>query len=529
MLSLSVIAVGAVVSLATGLRVFRIEHDSLIFDEAYTLIFSRMRFDRVLSVGGAHEHPPLYYLLVHLGLQARDSYLTPRLLSALAGSLSVLVLYRLGARLFGRSAGIVAATLLAISPFHLWHSQVGRGYELACLFVLTSYLCLWSALAERRRSLWLGYVAGTVLALYTEYVTALALLPQVLLWWEARRNGQARPLVWSWGGIICLYAPWSIMLAGNAGAVAADFWVPPPTPAALVNTVLLFPGLRTPCASAPCVGEDTQLPFIAGHAPLLAALVLLGAATAVLAVVVRRRLTEIVLFSWLLFPFGAILLISMRRPIYLDRSFLDATPPFFLLIGRAVTYSRSASWHRAVSTAVVAVMIAGSAGCFGAIYATNVNDPGQSWKNAALDLQRFYHSGQTVIFDAGPVRTIAGVYLPPGWHATHESLIWLGRYVDIPGWQSRFRRATEAQELKAELANATRGARSVWLFTHDTTLLAMARQWLGTHGFRLELSRMYYARRRLELWGRAPAQIHQTAAGCRLPCLSLCHCSMLAR
>ena len=133
---------------AAALRLFRIDHDSLVFDEAYTLVFARMPLDRLLTVGGAHEHPPLYYLLVHLGLWVRDSFLVPRLISAAAGSLSVFVLYRLGARRFGAPAGVVAAGLLATSPFHLWYSQVGRGYEVATLLVLLSYLSLWSALDE---------------------------------------------------------------------------------------------------------------------------------------------------------------------------------------------------------------------------------------------------------------------------------------------------------------------------------------------------------------------------------------------
>src|SRR5690348_13946368 len=65
-------------SLATlALRLARLDHQSLWLDEGYTLLFSTMTLPRLIVVGGAHEHPPLYYLLVHLALDLHRSYLVP--------------------------------------------------------------------------------------------------------------------------------------------------------------------------------------------------------------------------------------------------------------------------------------------------------------------------------------------------------------------------------------------------------------------------------------------------------------------
>src|SRR5579859_7320753 len=128
---------------ALGLRMYNIGHESLWLDEGYTLLFSRLSFPQLFAVGGAHEHPPLYYLLVHIGLGIHDSYLVPRVITAFAGALSVLALAALGTRMIGRRAGLIAAALLAVAPFHVWYGQDGRGYELAGLAVLLSY---WSLL-----------------------------------------------------------------------------------------------------------------------------------------------------------------------------------------------------------------------------------------------------------------------------------------------------------------------------------------------------------------------------------------------
>jgi 4-amino-4-deoxy-L-arabinose transferase-like glycosyltransferase len=75
---------------------------------------------------------------------------------------TIVLTYRLGARLFDRLTGIFAAGLLAISPVHVTWSQIIRSDMMACFFML---LCLLAALDisrhDRRRdyglaALWLG-------------------------------------------------------------------------------------------------------------------------------------------------------------------------------------------------------------------------------------------------------------------------------------------------------------------------------------------------------------------------------------
>jgi len=51
--------------------------------------------------------------------------------------------------------------------------------------------------------------------------------------------------------------------------------------------------------------------------------------------IVHRRLTLCVLRLWLVLPFALVLVIASKRSLYLDRVFLDATFPLYLLIAAA--------------------------------------------------------------------------------------------------------------------------------------------------------------------------------------------------
>jgi hypothetical protein len=497
---------------ALGLRLYNIAHESLWLDEGYTLLFSRLSFPRLFLVGGAHEHPPLYYLLVHLGLGLHDSYLVPRIISAIAGTLSVLVLAALGTRLFGRAVGLLAATLLAIAPFQVWYSQDGRGYELAGLFVLLSYLTLLRGLDSGRRLDWSLYAVCTAACLYAEYTTALVLLPQVLFAVRARQKGQLRSLSLAWLGAGLLFAPWVGVLAGDAAGIAADYWIPGPTPQTFAGTVLEFFGLLTPCPSPPCQGHELAQPLIYGNEVGLA----LGVSAVVLALgagaLLARSLRLSVLSLWLILPFAVVLVLSVRRSLYLDRVFLDATFALFLLVAWAATHDGGTWARRGVRAIGVLVMIgiaAAGIANLGPIYAGGVNP---DWKSAARDLSRAYRPGQAVFFNPGVLASLVRSYLPAGWQPTKEVDLWSRSYLDVPGWQDKFRHPVnpnkrelthvEARIREYQLQQVAAGQRSVWLVTYDYAGMNDTRRWLTIHGFQPLMSEEYDGDTRIELWSR---------------------------
>lgn len=501
------LAVLAITILALLLRLPGLDRESLWLDEGYTLLFSGLPLPRLITVGGAHEHPPLYYLLVHGVMAIWPSYLVPRFISAVAGGLSVPVLYLLGRRLCSPAVGIAGALLLAISPFHIWYSQDGRAYELAGLCVLLSYMALVAAEDRPRPVTWCLYVLATLAALYTEYTTVLALAPQALFLLRARR-----PLVLSWLAIVLGYSLWIGVALRNTASVAAAYWIPAPGLHDVLSTGLEFLGLEMPCPSPPCTGQ--QLPFLAGWDWVL----VLAAAIATvfaLAWAIRRRSFPIVLLCcWLLLPFAIILSLATVRSLYLDRVFLDATYPLYLLIGAAIAAALSRRWAVPV-LAVALALVAATAGTASLIYATTSNP---DWRSLARDLEGGYRPGQAVMFNPGVLRSLVGSYLPPGWHATRERALWSRSYIDVPGWQRFYpgavktdqvdRARVEALLRDRQLADVSRGSRLVWLVTYDYPGVSDTRRWFIVHGFQPLLSEIYAGDTRLELWGRSgPASL----------------------
>ncbi|MFL7839390.1 MAG: glycosyltransferase family 39 protein [Candidatus Promineifilaceae bacterium] len=105
-----------------------------------------------------------------------------RLLSAVIGAITVPTLFIMGQRLFNRSAGLVAAILLACSHFHVHYSRSGltNAWDaLLTLLALGLIAVAWQQYPVRNRQTWL--VAGLAVGFTTYLYTSSHLLPLMLL------------------------------------------------------------------------------------------------------------------------------------------------------------------------------------------------------------------------------------------------------------------------------------------------------------------------------------------------------------
>jgi len=226
--------------LALGLRVIRLTYQPLWWDEGWSLYFAANDLGSILELTAVDIHPPLYYLLLKIWTTIfGSSAFSVRFLSVLAGTATVPVLYTTGRRLVGERAGLLAAFLLAISPFHVYYSQEVRMYVLVTLLGLAAfYFALqWKVGSGEngRLGIGLGYVLTATAALYTQYYAIFLLLALnitvLIRWWRswvrtrpAAANGSstiaahpARALL-SWLGaqvaVVVLFLPW-IRYAGE--------------------------------------------------------------------------------------------------------------------------------------------------------------------------------------------------------------------------------------------------------------------------------------------------------------------------
>ena len=75
-------------------------------------------------------HPPLYFMLLHLWLIGGEDITYLRLFSVLTGVLSIGGIYLLSRQLFEKRVDLISALILAISPLHIYYSQMVRNYSL---------------------------------------------------------------------------------------------------------------------------------------------------------------------------------------------------------------------------------------------------------------------------------------------------------------------------------------------------------------------------------------------------------------
>lgn len=103
-----------------------------------------------------------------------------RVVSAAIGTLTVLTLYGLGREMFGEGVALMAATVLAVLPFHLQFSRVGVNNVVDGLMVTLSLWLILRAVRTDRLSayMWAGLVAGLTLYTYvgSRFVLVLSIL-----------------------------------------------------------------------------------------------------------------------------------------------------------------------------------------------------------------------------------------------------------------------------------------------------------------------------------------------------------------
>lgn len=174
---------GAVVFVGAVLRLGDLSAESLTSDEMYSIHFVRnyAPVEFLAQYPTIDPHPPLYYLVLDAWTTVFGvSELAARFPAAAFGVATVATTYLLGRRTFDSRVGLVAATLVALSTLHLYHSQEVRMYSLLTLVTVLSTYFFVGAVESADRNATVLYVVSTVVLLYTHVFGAFVVLSQVL-------------------------------------------------------------------------------------------------------------------------------------------------------------------------------------------------------------------------------------------------------------------------------------------------------------------------------------------------------------
>lgn len=288
----------ACILLAYFLGTYRLELQSLWYDEGVTADIARRPFFELIQWTAQDIQPPLYYIVVSAWgklLQALaptvESIETPipdrwggawsewslRYVSVMFSVLSVALMASLASKLSGsRLTGTIAALLTSVHPLLFYYAQEARMYAmLTCLGILAGYLLLPGSTMgadgaererrrQRHRTLAI-FVLVAAAALYTHYF-AFFLLAAFALYSLASsrlfgrygsRFGQ-RALIVSHLTIILLYIPWLsalfVQLTGDASYWQGEFKLNE----AAINVLISFIGGETVTER---VGRQLLFPF----------------------------------------------------------------------------------------------------------------------------------------------------------------------------------------------------------------------------------------------------------------------------
>jgi hypothetical protein len=322
-------SLGLITLLAFLLRWHGLAAKSFWLDEAVSVELARLHWANFFLILWHREaNMAAYYLVLRFWLLLGDTEGFVRGLSVLFSVATVPIIYFVGARLFGRTAGLLAAWLLAINAYHVRYAQEARGYAMVVFLAAVATLLLLQNVQAPLSARWGAYTAACVLAVYTHFYGGLVVLAHVA----------------SLAGVRQSDVPWREL---RRSLVRFAFLVLP------LGASVLHIG-TSPVNWIPRVQASAVLKFfiaLAGNngARLLGleAVTMLSAAYWAWNSWVQRERTLDgwgygLVFAWLFVPVLVVLAASLVRPLFLGRYLNPCLPGLILIVTAGIVRLRPA-------------------------------------------------------------------------------------------------------------------------------------------------------------------------------------------
>ena len=346
------------------------------------------------AIPGVLRHdgsPPFYYLLLHFWIKIFGiSEAATHSLSLVCSLLTIPIGLWAGWSLFGKRAGLMAATLFAFSAFLTDYAQETRMYALMALLGLIATTAFVHAFVFRRRQYLVVFAIAQALMVYThDWGIFYGVGTAATVLFLARISDDPRALikdgVMAYIGAVVLFLPW------------------------LPNALYQASHTAAPWDSSPRFGAPVQLSrdLLGGDRVTVALLISSIIGLAPLCVRGRRRSTESkALWALLLIPVITLLLAwlaSQITPAWVSRYFAPVLGPILLM----------AAWGLARSGVVGAAALIASM-----LFLTNTASFTPQYKSdmrdVAGEMDPYLHTGDLVITAQPEQIALMWYYLPSG-------------------------------------------------------------------------------------------------------------------
>lgn len=218
------------------------------YDESFSILFSQKGIFAMLSgtisqTGGvaADVHPLGYYILLSVWLTLfGDSLFVARFFSLLAGLGLIFMAYVLAQRFWGHSVGLIAAFVVACSPFQIHYAQEIRMYVWMTLWLIMAVYSYWRAQETAGWAWWFGFAFFAALAQYTHHLSAVFLVSLAIFPLLQRDWDTVKRIIIAGVVALLLYLPWLVHLPGQLAKVQTSYWTEPPGIERVFTTLLSF-------------------------------------------------------------------------------------------------------------------------------------------------------------------------------------------------------------------------------------------------------------------------------------------------
>ena len=348
--ALSAILPAFVTLLAAFLRMHALTAKSFWLDEGVSIDIARLPWPRFLHVMWSGEaNMALYYLVLRFWLIFGSSEGFVRGLSVLFSVATVPVVFFLGARLFSRRVGLLAALLLAINAYHIRYAQETRSYAMVVFFAVLATWLLAKNLQEPSSAHWGIYAAVCAMATYSHFYAVLLVPAQAISLLSWRRDEIP------WRKLVGSFLAFGVMIVPVAVFVFAIYVLKTGAPPSLWFTPLQPDSLVL-------LGID----FSGVYGRLLLSLHVLAMGIAALGAARVRRGGDqtseawgyTLLFSWLVAPVVMVVTVSLVKPLFVPRFLSFCLPALLLLVAVGISRLRPAvlSWGLFVAISICSIM-----------------------------------------------------------------------------------------------------------------------------------------------------------------------------
>jgi len=164
------------------LRLYNIGFNSLWLDEATTYNISINTIAGIWQTMVSGEfNPPLFYWIEHVMLMFGNNETILRLVPAVAGILTIPLVYLVASEFLDRNLGIISAAAFTFSPFLLYYSQEARAYSLMMFFVAFAMVFYLKAMKSGNLHEWALFGVLSALAFWAHFY-ALVIIGALILY-----------------------------------------------------------------------------------------------------------------------------------------------------------------------------------------------------------------------------------------------------------------------------------------------------------------------------------------------------------